>query len=94
MSEVADATILQERLTAQIATLCSMLALLLACTGLFGVLSYNVTRHTKEIGIHMALGARAVQIVAAVMRETIVIVGIGLMLGLVGVFGTTRFISR
>jgi predicted permease len=93
MGDVADATIVQERLTAKIAAFCSLLAVFLACLGLFGVLSYHVARRTKEIAIHMALGARPRQIVRAVMRETAMMIGSGLVLGLLGALAATRIVS-
>jgi predicted permease len=93
MAEVAGATIVQERLLGHLGALCSIVALLLACIGVFGVLSYYVTQRTREIGIRMALGARSEQVVAAVLHDTIITVVFGLILGLAGALAATHFIS-
>jgi ABC-type antimicrobial peptide transport system permease subunit len=56
-------------------------AMLLAAVGLYGVIAYSVARRTREIGIRMALGARAATVVASVMRHGLVIAAIGLSTG-------------
>ena len=94
MAEVADATIVQERLIAQVSGFFSSLALFLAAIGLFGLLSYNVSQRTKEIGIRMALGARSREVIGMVLSETVLVVGIGLAFGACGVFVLSRYISN
>jgi predicted permease len=88
-----DSYLIEERLLAKIATFFSLLALLLASIGLYGVMSYDVARRTHEIGIRMALGAQRRDVVGLVMRETMVLVVIGAIIGLSTALGTTRFIE-
>lgn len=93
MSDVVDESIVQERFTAHIVTAFSVFALLLACIGLYGVMSYAVARRTNEIGLRMALGAQAGNVVWLVMREVLLLVAIGVALGLAGAYAATRLVS-
>jgi len=70
-----------------------LLALLLACIGLYGVMAHGVLRRTKEIGIRMALGAERRGIVWMVMRETLVLVVAGIAVGVPVALGAARLIS-
>jgi predicted permease len=83
----------QERVFAQAYTLFGGLALLVAAIGLFGLMSYNVTRRTTEIGIRMALGAQQQTVLQMVMRESLVLVAIGVIIGVVAAFGGGRFVA-
>ena len=74
-------------------TIFAALALVLAALGLYGVIAYAVSQGTREIGIRMALGARAFEIMGRVLREALVLVVIGSALGLAGAWGLTRFLS-
>ena len=80
----------QERLFAAFASAFGAVALFLVCVGLYGVVSYNVARRTHEIGIRMAVGARAADVRAMVMRETVVVLVAGVVVGLIGAFLATR----
>lgn len=71
----------QERLIARLTELFSLLALLLASIGLYGVTAYNIARRTSEIGIRMALGADRSDVVAMVLRGAFWQIGIGLIIG-------------
>src|SRR5262249_31662379 len=68
-------------------------ALLLAAAGVYGIISYSVSRRTHEIGIRMALGAREVEVVAIFVRRGIWLTLAGTAVGLAGAFGLTRFIT-
>jgi predicted permease len=71
----------EERLTARLTELFSLLALLLASIGLYGVTAYNIARRTGEIGIRMALGADRRDVLKMVLRGAVVQVGLGLLMG-------------
>ncbi len=83
----------QEKLVAELVSFFGLLALMLACIGLYGVMAHGVVRRTKEIGIRMALGAERSRIVWMVMRETILLVLAGIVIGVPIALGTARLIS-
>jgi len=83
----------QERLMAQLVAAFGLLALVLACIGLYGVLAQAVARRTNEIGVRMALGADPGTILRLVLGEALVQVGIGMAIGLVGALGAAKLIS-
>jgi predicted permease len=92
INELVDQTVTTERM---IATLCSffgLLAVLLACIGLYGVMSYNVAGRTNEIGIRMALGAPRRNIFKLIAGQGMTLVLIGLVIGLGAAFALTRLI--
>jgi predicted permease len=72
----------QQRLMARLTGLFSLLALLLASVGLYGVTAYNVTRRTNEIGVRMALGADRGNVVSMILRGTFSQIGLGLGIGI------------
>jgi hypothetical protein len=88
-----EATLVRERLLVRFAGGFSLLALLLACIGLYGALSYSVAQRTADIGVRMALGARATDIVTMMLRETSVMVAAGLVVGLAGAVASTRLFA-
>ena len=83
----------QERLFALAYSLFGGLALLLACIGLFGLMSYNVSRRTNEIGIRLALGAQRAGVVGMVLRESMVMVAVGVVIGVAGAIAAGRLIT-
>ena len=91
--QLMDKALVQERLLAKLASFFSLLALLLACIGLYGVMSYDVARRTRELGIRLALGAQRRQMIGLVMREMLLLVVIGLVIGLAAASAATRVIE-
>jgi predicted permease len=83
----------QERLFATAYSLFGGLALLLACIGLFGLMSYNVSRRTNEIGIRMALGAQRARVIGMVLGESMLLVGVGVTIGLLSSFAAGRLVK-
>jgi predicted permease len=86
-------TLKQDRLIAQLVSFFGALALILACIGLYGVMAHGVARRTNEIGIRMALGARGGNIAWMILRETLVLVVIGLVIGIPAAVFAARFVS-
>jgi putative ABC transport system permease protein len=91
MDEQISATVLPERLMATLSSFFGGLAALLATIGLYGVLSYMVTRRRNEIGIRMALGAHPSNVVGMVMRESLALVGSGMAAGALLAFVAGRW---
>jgi predicted lysophospholipase L1 biosynthesis ABC-type transport system permease subunit len=81
--ESVDRTNAQPRMVARLCTIFGVMALLLAATGLYGVLSYGVARRTNEIGIRMALGAGRWRVIQMILRETSVMIAIGVVAGVI-----------
>ena len=89
-----DDLLYQERLFAKLVGFFATLALALVCVGMYGVMSYSVARRTSEIGIRMALGAQHGNIVGMVLRETMLLAGVGAVLGVIASFATARIASH
>lgn len=79
--------------TALLASL-AMCAAVLAIVGTYGIVAYNVTQRTGEIGVRMALGADSAATVSMIVRQALGIVILGSVLGLFGAFGATRFLTQ
>jgi predicted permease len=86
----AGETLRMERLFAKLQTLFGVLAQLLASIGLFGVMAYAVSQRTREIGIRMALGAARRDVLTMIVREGMTLAMLGIALGLIGAFSSTR----
>ncbi len=84
-------SLLIERLTAGLAAGFGVLAALLACVGLYGVMAYNVARRTREIGLRMALGAFGGDVVWLVLREALIVLALGMAVGLPVALGLARY---
>lgn len=92
-SKQIEESLRQERLIAQLVSFFGLLALVLACVGLYGVMAHAVARRTNEIGIRMALGAERGDILWMVLRETLLLVLIGVGLGVPVAIAGARLIS-
>ncbi len=93
LTERLDGNLLRERLLAKLASGLAFLALALACLGVYGVLSYAITRRTSEIGIRLALGAERSSVSWMVLRESLFVLVIGLAVGVPVAVLTTRLID-
>jgi len=90
LSDHIGRSLVQQKLIARLASFFGLLALLLACVGLYGVMSYGVARRTNEIGIRMALGAQNRSVLWLVLREALVLVVIGLVVGVLASLALTK----
>ncbi|HTU35282.1 MAG TPA: ABC transporter permease [Candidatus Acidoferrum sp.] len=88
-----DQLLSSERMMAQISSFFALLALALACIGLYGLLSYEVARRTREIGIRMALGAQQADVLKLVVAQGILLAIVGAVVGLAAASTLTRFLS-
>jgi predicted permease len=86
-------SLVTERLTATLATIFGILATALVLIGLYGVMSFMVTRRSREIGIRMALGAFAGSVVWIVMREALILIAAGLAVGLPAAYVLTKVVQ-
>jgi putative ABC transport system permease protein len=93
MDEVAAASFAARRFNMSLLALFAVLALVLAAVGIYGVMSYAVTQRTQEIGIRMALGARAVDVLKLIIRNGLTLTLIGVVLGMGGAMALTRLMS-
>jgi len=91
-TEAIAQELVQERVFARLASLFGGLALVLASIGLYGTMAYTVARRTNEIGIRMAIGARPVDILGMVLRESVRVVLVGSAAGLAAAVAATRVI--
>ena len=71
-----------------------VIAAVLAAVGIYGVMAYAVTQRTREIGIRMALGATSSSVLSLVVKQALILVFIGLILGVGGAIGLTRFLKN
>jgi len=91
--ELNESHTVRERLLAMLAAFFAAVGLLLAAVGVYGVLHYSVVQRQKEIGVRLALGARALDIARHVTHEMSIMAAVGIAAGLAVGFATVRFIA-
>lgn len=92
-SEQIDRLVFVERRVAQLSSFFAILAVVLACTGIYGLLSYEVTRRTREIGIRMAIGAPRNHVLGMIVRNGLVLAAAGVAVGIATSFVTSRLLK-
>ena len=90
LAQEMDAALVQERLIAMLSSLFGVLALLLASVGLYGLLAFGVVQRTGEMGIRMALGAGRDDVVWMILKEALLLVLAGVVVGVPVALGVTR----
>jgi ABC-type antimicrobial peptide transport system permease subunit len=93
MDQRVDRVLTQQRLMTQLTAVFGLLALLLATLGLYGLMSYNVSRRTSEIGIRVALGAERGNVLGLVLKESMSLVVAGVVVGLAGAALLARLVT-
>ena len=93
LEQIKTESVGADRFRAVLLTIFASVALALSAIGLYGVISYSVVQRTREIGIRAALGANAAAIFALILRSGMTLTAIGLVLGMGGAFGLTRFLA-
>jgi predicted permease len=92
MERTVDEALFNERMLALLSASFGLLATVLAAIGLYGVMSYTVSRRTREIGIRIALGAERTTVVWMVLREVALLTLVGIGLGVPGALGLSRYV--
>jgi len=90
MEQDVDKTLVQERIIAFLSAFFGALAVVLACIGLYGVMSYTATRRTSEIGVRLALGATKANVLVMVLKESLLLVIIGIAVGVPATLAATH----
>jgi putative ABC transport system permease protein len=93
MTEVTDASVAQPRFLMSLLLIFAAAAMTLAAVGVYGVMAYAVARRSHELSIRVALGARASAVARMVVRQGLVLVGVGLAIGLVAALALTRLLG-
>ncbi len=94
LDEQVSGSIARQRLVAQLSTFFGLLAVFLSCIGIYGLMSYLVSRRTNEIGIRMALGAERAKVRWLVMREILLLVAIGVAIGVPVTLAGSRLVTN
>ncbi len=94
LAEEVDESTANQKLVAQLSSFFGLLAVLLVCIGIYGLMSYAVARRTNEIGVRMALGAGRSNVLWLVMREILLLTSIGMAIGVPLELAGSRLVSR
>ena len=94
MNQLVSTTLSRPRLLAVLLGIFASVAVVLATIGIYGVMAYAVTQRTREIGIRVALGARAVRVMGLVLGQSAVIILVGVILGVAGATTVTRYLRE
>jgi putative ABC transport system permease protein len=92
MQSIVNESLTEAKYMSGLTALFACIAMLLAVMGIYGVISYSVARRTHELGIRMVLGAGARDVIRLVLRQAMIVVGIGLAIGIAGAMAVSRFL--
>jgi predicted permease len=93
MSSQIDQTLAATRLASTLIGVFGIVAMLLACIGLYGAMAWMVGRRTREVGIRMALGAQRADVLRLVLKQGLILIAFGVIVGIAAAFAATRFID-
>jgi predicted permease len=93
MSSQIDKTLAATRLASTLIGVFGIVAMLLACIGLYGAMAWMVGRRTREVGIRMALGAQRADVLRLVLKQGLILIAFGVIVGIAAAFAATRFID-
>ena len=93
LEEQVDRSIATQSLIARLSSFFGILAVFLACIGIYGLLSYSVARRTSELGIRLALGAQSHSLLWLILRECLILLILGLVVGLPVTLSSTRILK-
>ena len=94
MERVVSDSLADRRLSFILLSVFAVLALVLASAGAYGGISYLVNQRTREFGVRIAMGAQASDVVGMVMRESMLLVGAGLVVGIAGALAATQLLTK
>jgi len=93
MSSLIDKTLAATRLASTLIGVFGIVAMFLACIGLYGAMAWMVGRRTREVGIRMALGAQRADVLRLVLKQGMILIAFGVIVGIAAAFAATRFID-